>query len=275
MSDQYNTLESRIAWDWLCSGNRHFAYYDQPTRWPFPISKAQSRMQEKLFEVLSLPAGAHVLDAGCGDGHVAIDLAQRGNLRVMAIDVVDRHVENARRNVTKGGLDGRVRVEKMGFESLGVMQEGTFDGVYTSEALLHATDAVKVLSEFKRVLKPGGTVVLHEYHNDFMDGKLIGFPREIARNPVGQNVPAFTRAKIYFDGVMEEVGFEEVVVRNYSANIEPMARLLNVSAVWRHIVMLLRLGRFFPNTAAREEGYVGQQHWTYVAVSGVKPAKVV
>jgi hypothetical protein len=114
--------------------------------------------------------------------------------------------------------------------------------------------------------------VLHEYHNDFMDGKLIGFPGEIARNPVGQNVLAFTRAKMYFDRAMEEAGFEEVVVRNYSANIEPMARLLNVSAAWRHIVMFLRLGRFFPNTAAREEGYVGQQHWAYVAVSGMKPA---
>ncbi|KAK4446117.1 S-adenosyl-L-methionine-dependent methyltransferase [Podospora aff. communis PSN243] len=272
MSDQYNTLESRIAWDWLCSGNRHFAYYDQPTRWPFPIGKAQRRMQEKLLEVLSLPGDAHVLDAGCGDGHVAIDLARRGNLRITAIDVVDRHVENARRNVDRQEPSGQIQVKKMGFENLHEIADGTFDGVYTSEALLHAADAAQVLREFNRVLKPGGRVVLHEYHNDFMDGKLIGFPREIARNPVGQNVPAFTRAKMYFDRVMGEAGFEEVVVRNYSANIEPMARLLNVSAVWRHIVMFLRLGRFFPNTAAREGGYVGQQHWAYVAVSGMKPA---
>ena len=63
---------------------------------------------------------------------------------------------------------------------------------------------------------------------------------------------------------MERAGFEGVVVRNYSDNIEPMARLLNLSAMWRRVVLGLRLHRFFPNTAAREEGYVGQQHWAYV-----------
>ncbi|KAK0648442.1 S-adenosyl-L-methionine-dependent methyltransferase [Cercophora newfieldiana] len=271
IGDQYNSIESRIAWDWLCGGNRHFAYYDQPTRWPFPISAGQKRMQAKLLEVLDLLPGSHVLDAGCGDGHVAIDLAQSGKLRITAFDVVDRHVENARRNVAAAGLQDKITVEKLGFESLNGIPEGTYDGVYTSEALLHATDTERVLTEFLRVLKPGGHMVLHEYHNDFMDGDLIGFPRAIARAPVGQNVPAFTRAKMFFEGVMEKAGFESVVVRNYSDNIEPMARLLNISAMWRRVVMGLRLQRFFPNTAAREEGYVGQQHWAYVSISGRKP----
>lgn len=271
IGDQYNSIESRIAWDWLCGGNRHFGYYDKPTRWPFPISAGQRRMQSKLLEVLDLSADSHVLDAGCGDGHVAIDIARSGNLRITAFDVVERHVENAKKNVVAAGLHDRIAVEKLGFDHLNCIPEGIYDGVYTSEALLHATDAERVLTEFLRVLKPGGHLVLHEYHNDFMDGDLIGFPREIARAPVGQNVPAFTRARMYFEGVMERAGFEGVVVKNYSDNIGPMAKLLNVSAMWRRVVMGLRLQRFFPNTAAREEGYVGQQHWAYVSVSGRKP----
>jgi len=271
MGDQYSSIESRIAWDWLCGGNRHFAYYDKDTWWPFPLSKGQRRMQAKLLEVLDVPAGSRVLDAGCGDGHVAIDLARRGDLYITAFDVVDRHVVNARRNIKASGLEDRIEVEKLGFDHLVGIPDGSFDGVYTSEALLHATDTVRVLKEFARVLKPGGHVVLHEYHNDFMDGNLTGFPMEIAKAPAGQDVPAFTRAKMYFEGVMEKGGFQEVAVRNYSSNIEPMARLLNVSALWRHIVMFLHLQRFFPNTAARTEGYVGQQHWAYISIRGTKP----
>lgn len=48
--------------------------------------------------------------------------------------------------------------------------------------------------------------MLHEYHSDFMDGDLIGFPREIARAPVGQNVPAFTRSRMLLRGRHGEGG---------------------------------------------------------------------
>jgi sterol 24-C-methyltransferase len=49
-------------------------------------------MEDHLFNTLGLEKGAHVLDAGCGVGHVAIHLARRG-LQVQGIDVVDRHRE--------------------------------------------------------------------------------------------------------------------------------------------------------------------------------------
>ena len=376
MSDQYNTIESRIAWDLLCGGNRHFAYYDDPSSvaatwwwWPFPpIGKGQRRMQGVLLDTI-LSSSSHdrdydydydydygsggigsggdgdgdkkkkkkkkirLLDAGCGDGHVAVDLASRlmgvnrdrdvdldvdvdvdVDVQITAFDVVERHVENARRNVAKAGLEGKVVVERFGFEDVverlllprtfseeqgdggreGEAEEegreegkkrGMFDGVYTSEALLHAFDPVGALKGFWQVLKPGGRAVLHEYHNDFMKGELIGFPLVIAARgretspgdggegdaPLQQQEAAFPRVKAYFEEIMAEAGFEDVVVRDYSANIEPMAKLLNISALWRHIVLLFRLHRLFPNTAARREGYVGRQHWAYVSVSGTKP----
>ncbi|KAK5652253.1 hypothetical protein OQA88_10750 [Cercophora sp. LCS_1] len=271
ISDTYNSLESRIAWDLLCGGNRHYGYWDKDTKWPFPLSKGQRRMQEKLLEVLNLPPSSKILDVGCGDGHVAIDLAMRGDFEITAFDVVDRHVENARRNVKKARLGDKVQIEKMDFASLETLPEGSFDGVYTSESLLHAGDIEKALRGLLRVLRPGGHLVLHEYHNDFMKGNIIGFPAVVAKmEGRGQGV-AFPRAERFFRDVVARAGFESVEVRNYSDNIEPMARLLNISAAWRHVVLALHLKRFFPNSAAREEGYVGQQHWAYVSVFGRKP----
>jgi len=154
---------------------------------------------------------------------------------------------------------------------------GVFDGVYTSEALLHAKDPRAVVREFWRVLKPGGKVVLHEFHHDFMEGDLVGFPGEVKAMAVPERREgeeeagsAFLRAREWFEGVVTKAGFEDVVVRNYSPNIEPMAKLLSFFVVVKKVVVALRLQKFFPGVIARGE-YVGQEKWAYVSVSGTKP----
>ena len=45
----------------------------------------------------------------------------------------------------------------------------SFDGVYTMETLVHATDPQRVLGEFFRVLKPGGSIALYEYDHPDID----------------------------------------------------------------------------------------------------------
>ena len=42
-------------------------------------------------------------------------------------------------------------------------EDGTFDGIYTMETLVHSTDPLEVLKEFLRILKPGGRIALNEY----------------------------------------------------------------------------------------------------------------
>ncbi|KAK1759210.1 S-adenosyl-L-methionine-dependent methyltransferase [Echria macrotheca] len=271
----YATIESRIAWDFLCGGNRHFAYYPSPstTLSPFPISAGQKRMQTQLLHSLSLPPYSHILDAGCGDGHVAIDLAQRGPFVITAFDVVPRHVSRARHNVSRAHLSPScsIQILHLDFDSLPSLPSQTYHGIYTSESLLHATSPSTVLSEFFRLLKPGGRLVLHEYHNDYMSpSSLPGFPATlISERHTGES--AFTRAERYFRHEMEQAGFEDIQINDYSANIEPMARLLSLSGAWRHVVLFLRLQKFFPNSAKREEGFAGRESWAYVSVRGTKP----
>jgi len=53
LGDQYNSIESRIAWDWLCGGNRHFAYYDnmtQPRAGPSPFPPANTACKPSSSE---------------------------------------------------------------------------------------------------------------------------------------------------------------------------------------------------------------------------------
>lgn len=64
--EYYTSLESRLGY-WLLLGNaRHCGFWESGTMWPFPISKAQRAMEEKLYMRLDLVDGSKVLDAGAG-----------------------------------------------------------------------------------------------------------------------------------------------------------------------------------------------------------------
>jgi sterol 24-C-methyltransferase len=98
-------------------------------------------MEDKLAETLNLSSGAYVLDAGCDVGHVALHLAKNYGYRIQGIDVVDHHVWKARRNVARSGLpDGKIKLRKMDYHHLEDLDESSFDGVYTMETFVHATD---------------------------------------------------------------------------------------------------------------------------------------
>ncbi|KAL3434211.1 S-adenosyl-L-methionine-dependent methyltransferase [Aspergillus tetrazonus] len=134
----YNSLESRIGYRLLLNGTRHFGYYENDTWWPFPLSMALREMEDKLAASLNLPPGSYVLDAGCGIGHVALQLASKHGLRVEEMDY--HHLEN--------------------FEA------ETFDGIYTMETFFHATEPEAVLAGVFSILKPGGRLSLFEYDHE-------------------------------------------------------------------------------------------------------------
>lgn len=141
------------------------------------------------------------------------------------------------------------------------------------ETLVHATDLEAVLRGFYRVLKPGGRLVEHEYETRVTraeeTGKLAGdtdFVVRYSAMPLGLMAPGRLRR------ALEEVGFVDVDIVDYSENVRPMLRLFYWMAIVPYfIVKLLRLDRFFINTIAGVGGMAGQEHWKYNSVSARKP----
>jgi ubiquinone/menaquinone biosynthesis C-methylase UbiE len=92
-----------------------------------------------------------VLDAGCGDGGVALLLRERVG-RVVAVDVAasdEWHDEP--------GLEFRVAdAEALLFE------DASFDVVHSKDSLHHMAHPARALAEYARVLRPGGTALLVE-----------------------------------------------------------------------------------------------------------------
>ena len=263
----YKSLEARLGYRLLLGGTRHFGYYDADTYWPFPIFKALRAMENELFNLLELKRGAEVLDAGCGVGHVAIHFARKG-FRVHCIDVVDHHIQKAQKNIKKEGLQDAISVCKMDYHSLVSIQDESFDGVYTIETLVHATDPKKALLEFYRVLKPGGSIALHEYAYDVNTA-----PRDLQNAlQIVKEYGSMPTEISDIEEMLSDVGFEDITVKDLSTNIRPMLRLLYTIAYMPYkLIRLFRLQPKFVSTVAGILGYQARDMWRYAAVSAKKP----
>lgn len=151
--------------------------------------------------------------------------------------------------------------------------DSSFDGVYTIETFVHATDPRQVLEGFFRVLKPGGSLSLYEY--DHTDPSTA--PRHL-RISMGQvNKYAAMPTNVH-EGVLlqmlEEAGFQDILIEDLSANIKPMLRLFFVLAIVPYLfIKLFGLEPWFVNTVAGVGAYLGNRRglWRYIAVTARKP----
>ena len=270
----YTTLESKIGYWAFLGGTRHFGYWERDTYWPFPITRALRAMEDYLFQCLNVKAGAKVLDAGCGEGYVAIFMAQKG-LYVEGIDIVDYHVQLAQRNIYTYGYDKRISISRGDYHHLERFADETFDGVYTCETLVHATDPPKALSEFYRVLKPGGHLAMLEYEH--IDEKLI--PQKHKEKLLYVNERASMPACTMFEkGVLErmllEQGFQELRFRDLTSNVRPLLRLFFVVAFFPSLIITaLGLRKYFLNTISAVIGYRmdRKRYGIYSAITANKP----
>lgn len=258
----------------MLGGTRHFGYYSSKSWWPFPINKALRDMEDHLIDNLGLEKGSKVLDAGCGVGHVSIHLAECG-YQMEGIDVIDHHIVKARRNVKARGLEGRVTINKGDYHHLDAFADGSFDGAFTMETFVHATEPELAAAEFFRILRPGGSLALYEYdHPDFSTQSKEASSSWQSINKYAA-MPANDRFQTgVLEGILEDVGFENVVVTDLSDNVIPMLRLFYLLAFIPYtIIAFLGLKSRFVNTVAGYEGYVYRDSARYIAVSAKKPSE--
>jgi SAM-dependent methyltransferase len=97
---------------------------------------------------LGLPPAARILDAPCGAGALAVELARKG-FDVVAADV------DAEAQVTLGG---RLRLADLNGPL--PWPDGAFDLVCSVEGIEHLENAFAFLREVRRVLRPGGVLLL-------------------------------------------------------------------------------------------------------------------
>lgn len=234
-------------------------------------------MEDLLFDSLDLVPSSDttkVLDAGCGYGLVAIHLAKRG-LHIEGIDIVERHVSRAQRNIAEENLQSKISVRKGDYHDLSPFTQSNFDGVYTMETLVHAAQLEVVLSEFFRVLKPGGHLSLFEYDHESFD-RLESLDRRSMKSM--NDLSAMPSNQRFEFGVMEqllkEAGFQEIAVRDISKNVTPLLWLFYIVALIPYmIIKLFHLDKYFVNTMAAVVTYQAAKKgvYRYTVTTAKKP----
>ena len=174
------------------------------------------------------------------------------------------------------GLEDAVTIRKMDYHHLDGFENEGFEGVYTIETFVHATDPEAALKEFYRVPKPGGTLALYEYNHNNLSAAPDDLRTSIQQISKYAAMPAhegFQRGVLQH--LLQDIGFEDVVVNDLTTNVTPMARLFFLLAYIPYLfVKLLGLQSHFVNTVAGVEVYRGREYCRYVAVSAKKPLGV-
>jgi ubiquinone/menaquinone biosynthesis C-methylase UbiE len=149
-------------------------------------------MREILFRILDpvVTRDASVLEVGCGTGHLSKSLEQRYGWRMTPLDLGREGLEYARRYGLRGLVQGDVTA--LPFSG------GRFDALLSMDVLVHLDrgQEIRALSEFARVLKPGGLLVLRVGALNALRSRHSEFVGERQR---------FTRAKLIQSA--EEAGF--------------------------------------------------------------------
>jgi len=113
-----------------------------------------------VLELIGDVAGLDVLDAACGTGRYALLLAEAG-ARVAAVDSSPEMLQHARRKATERG--SAIDFREGDLTALPYPDEA-FDLVVCALSLCHLTDLNPAAREFARVLRPGGRVIVSDFH---------------------------------------------------------------------------------------------------------------
>jgi SAM-dependent methyltransferase len=138
--------------------------------------------------VRSLAPADRALDVGCGDGRLTAELDA---VEVTGADVSAVALERARRRLPEERL---VELEP---DAPLPFADGEFDLVLLAETLEHVRDVQLLLSEVRRVLRPGGTLAL----TTPATGPLMRAP-----DPLSPHLRFFTRRSLA--RLLDELGFD-------------------------------------------------------------------
>jgi 2-polyprenyl-3-methyl-5-hydroxy-6-metoxy-1,4-benzoquinol methylase len=159
------------------------------------------------FLLKRVPVGARVLDVGCGEGRFGAELVRAGR-EAVGIDVAEEPLRRAR--ALHPGLDVRL----VPVEGPWPLADVSFDAVWAGEVIEHVADTAGWLSEVRRVLRSGGSLVLSTPAHDRLTRLALSIS---ARRFAGHFDPRSDHLRFYtrraLAALLEDFGFQEIEVR--------------------------------------------------------------
>jgi ubiquinone/menaquinone biosynthesis C-methylase UbiE len=183
---------------------------------------AATALRRRSYELLEPLAGQTVVDVGCGGGRAVAELAERG-ARAVGVDVDPEMVAAARQRWA-----GEFHV---GSAYDLPIHEKDIAG-YRADKVLHALDEpAKALAEARRVLRPGGRIVLvgQDWDTIVIDSDDPEATRRIVRAKA-DTIPTPRAARAYRN-LLLDAGFTDPVVEVHTTVVTDETVLLLLAAL--------------------------------------------
>ena len=189
-------------------------------RWTFDAEerhwwyRGRRRVLAAVLDRLAPPAGARILDAGCGSGRNMVDLAARGAVVGLEPAPPSRAAARARGlgEVVEGSLD-----EPLPFAA------SAFDLAVALDVLEHLRDDAAALRELARVVAPGGHLVVTVPQYRWLWGE---------HDVVSHHHRRYTRALLLARAA--DAGWHAVRVTSFNSALLPAIAAARLVQRWRH-----------------------------------------
>ncbi|MFJ3671083.1 SAM-dependent methyltransferase [Streptomyces sp. NPDC090106] len=194
------------------------SFHFPPFRAGQTLPEAITTQQHFIAREGNFRPGMRILDAGCGVGGPAIEIAKFSGSSVTGVNLVTTQLEIAREAAEQQEIGDRCSFVEGDIMDL-PFEDNYFDAVFSLEAICHTPNKHDAYSEIARVLKPGGTFIGTDWFcADSMD------PSEYARliDPVCRTymLPYMTSLQ-ELESILKDVGFSV----EKSGNVEDLGTM--------------------------------------------------
>jgi ubiquinone/menaquinone biosynthesis C-methylase UbiE len=136
------------------------------------LRKQAEFAEHTIFQNINFSDAKKILEVGCGVGaQTEILLRRFPKAKVAGIDLNEQQLSAAKHFISSlPGTEGRFEFHKMAADDLH-FEDKTFDAAYLCWILEHVQNSAQVLSEVRRVLRPGAEIIITEVMNSsfFLD----------------------------------------------------------------------------------------------------------
>lgn len=195
----------------------HYGYWDEDTK---SHHQALINKNQVLYDLATISATDHVLDAGCGIGGSSIWMAKQHGNQMTAITISKQQAEYATQHAKRQSVSDKTDFQVSDFCGT-PFKDGSFDVIWGLESVCHALKKGDFLKEAFRLLRPGGKIVICDgfiTRREFSDDEW----QDIVICLNGWAVPNLC-SRNEFTELLEQNHFNNIVYKDITAETLPSA----------------------------------------------------